>query len=70
MIAPTSPPDSCRTAGAELAGGAPLDRWSRPSPPTSTASSPMVTRPATMSSLADGRQNRARASPPTSSGTA
>ena len=51
MIAPTRPPDSCRTAGAELAGGAPLARWSRPSPPTSTASSPMVTRPATMSSL-------------------
>src|SRR5512132_1348784 len=70
MIAPTSPPESWRTAGTESAGGAPLARWSRPSPPTTTASSPMVTRPATMSSLAAGRQNRARAASATSSGTA
>ena len=70
MIAPTRPPDSCRTAGAESAGGAPLARWSRPRPPTSTASSPMVTRPATMSSLVEGRQNRAMAASATSRGTA
>ncbi len=70
VTAPTRPPEVCSRWGSADARGAPLARWSRPRPPTSSASSPMATRAPTASSLPDERRNSATPTQAVSSGTA